>query len=61
MPGNQRKSALIMGGSGLVGQSLLKAILLENYYTEVTLVLRRPIDLKCDAKVKDRDITLWSM
>ncbi len=52
MQGNQRKSALIMGGSGLVGQSLLKAILLENYYTEVTLVLRRPIDLKCDAQVK---------
>ena len=52
MEGHHKKSALIMGGSGLVGQCLLKAILSENYYTEVKLVLRRPIDLKSDVQLK---------
>jgi uncharacterized protein YbjT (DUF2867 family) len=48
----QTRSALIMGASGLVGKLLLEAILSKYHYTDVTLVLRRPIDLKPDKRVK---------
>tara|TARA_B110000503_G_scaffold26872_1_gene42508 strand:- start:149 stop:799 length:651 start_codon:yes stop_codon:yes gene_type:complete len=41
-----------MGASGLVGKLLLEAILSKYHYTDVTLVLRRPIDLKPDKRVK---------
>ena len=52
MQAKQLKSALIMGASGLVGESLLEVILTRGDYTEVKVVLRRSIDLKYDKKVK---------
>ena len=48
----QTKSALIIGASGLVGKLLLEAILQKDYYTSITLVLRRAIDLEYDKRVK---------
>ena len=48
----QIKSALIIGASGLVGKLLLEAILQKDYYTSITLVLRRAIDLEYDKRVK---------
>ena len=52
MKAKQTKSALIIGASGLVGKLLLEAILQKDYYTSITLVLRRSIDLKYDQRVK---------
>ena len=52
MKAKQTKSALIIGASGLVGKLLLEAILQKDYYTSITLVLRRSIDLKYDKRVK---------
>lgn len=52
MKSKQTKSALIMGGSGLVGKSLLEAILAKDYYSDITLVLRSPMDLEQDKRVK---------
>ena len=52
MKAKQTKSALIIGASGLVGKLLLETILLNDHYTNITLVLRRPIDLKHDSRVK---------
>ena len=48
----QTKSALIIGASGLVGKLLSEAILQKDYYTSITLVLRRAIDLEYDKRVK---------
>ncbi len=52
MQAKQLKSALILGASGLVGESLLKVILSKGDYTEVKVVLRRPTNLTDDKKVK---------
>jgi uncharacterized protein YbjT (DUF2867 family) len=52
MEAKHTKSALIIGASGLVGKLLLETILLNDHYTNITLVLRRPIDLKHDSRVK---------
>ena len=52
MKAKQTKSALIIGVSGLVGKLLSEAILQKDYYTSITLVLRRSIDLKYDKRVK---------
>ena len=40
------KTALIIGATGLIGKELTKLILNDNYYSEVKLLLRSPIDLK---------------
>ena len=52
MEAKQTKSALIIGASGLVGKLLLETILLNDRYTNITLVLRRPIDLEHDSRVR---------
>ena len=52
MQAKQLKSALILGASGLVGESLFKVILSKGDYTEVKVVLRRPTNLTDDKKVK---------
>lgn len=52
MQAKQLKSALIMGASGLVGKSLLEVILSKGDYTKVKVVLRRPINLTFDKRVK---------
>jgi len=52
MKAKHTKSALIIGASGLVGKLLSEAILQNDYYLSITLVLRRSIDLKYDKRVK---------
>ena len=52
MKAKHTKSALIIGASGLVGKLLSEAILQNDHYVSITLVLRRSIDLKYDKRVK---------
>jgi len=39
------KTAIIIGANGLTGSLLTKFLLKENYYTEIKLLLRKPIDI----------------
>lgn len=41
---NNKKTALVLGASGLVGNELVKALIKRNHYSKIHLLVRRPIE-----------------
>ena len=42
----EKRNALIAGATGLVGSSLLKQLLTDELYSNITIIVRKPLDLK---------------
>lgn len=47
----ENKSALIVGATGLVGRQILKVLLDNDYYNQITIVGRRSVGIE-DHRVK---------
>ena len=42
---NRGKTALVLGGSGLVGKELVKTLIQQNTYEKILLLVRRPVEI----------------
>ena len=49
-----KKTALIIGASGLVGEQLTQQLLLDERYEKVTALVRKPLDIRHDKLVQTR-------
>jgi uncharacterized protein YbjT (DUF2867 family) len=55
---NRVKTALVLGGSGLVGKALVETLIQQNTYKKIVLLVRRPIEIinpVCEPHVVDFD------
>ncbi|MEO2076210.1 MAG: oxidoreductase [Bacillus sp. (in: firmicutes)] len=55
---NRVKTALVLGGSGLVGKELVETLIRQNTYNKIVLLVRRPIEINnsvCEPHVVDFD------
>jgi uncharacterized protein YbjT (DUF2867 family) len=55
---NNKKTALVIGASGLVGNELVKILIQQNEYERIHLLVRKPIgmkDSKCEQHIIDFD------
>ncbi len=55
----KKKTAVVFGATGLIGKELVKALLSDNSYEEVTVVVRSPLVLP-DSKLKQISLTDFS-
>jgi uncharacterized protein YbjT (DUF2867 family) len=55
---NRKKTALVLGASGLVGNELVKVLIQQNKYEKIYLLVRTPIEVKhssCELHIIDFD------
>ncbi|MDQ1145808.1 uncharacterized protein YbjT (DUF2867 family) [Bacillus sp. SORGH_AS 510] len=55
---NQVRTALVLGGSGLVGKALVETLIQQNTYKKIVLLVRKPIEIinpVCEPHVVDFD------
>jgi uncharacterized protein YbjT (DUF2867 family) len=55
---NRKKTALVLGASGLVGNELVKVLIQQDKYEKIHLLVRKPIEVKhsnCEQHVLDFD------
>jgi len=49
-----KKTALIIGASGLIGKRLVQQLLQDKRYEKVTALVRKPLDIKHDKLIQPR-------